>query len=54
MSYNLRGHKTGMVDPDMGNWGYAYNALGELVEQSDPVQRANARITTKMYYDALG
>ena len=26
-----RGRKVAMADPDMGNWTYAYNALGELV-----------------------
>jgi RHS repeat-associated protein len=49
LSYDLRGRKTGMVDPDMGSWSYAYNALGELVRQTD----AKGQVTT-MAYDVLG
>lgn len=49
MSYNLRGHKTGMIDPDMGTWAYEYSAIGELKKQTD----AKAQITT-MSYDLLG
>lgn len=49
MTYDIRGNKTGMVDPDMGTWGYTYNALGQLVTQTDAV----GNITTKVY-DNLG
>jgi len=49
MSYDLRGRKTGMVDPNMGTWSYAYNALGELVKQTD----AKSQVAT-MVYDVLG
>jgi len=49
MSYDLRGRKIGMNDPDMGIWSYAYSAFGELISQS------NARgQTTTMSYDNLG
>lgn len=49
MSYDVRGNKTGMDDPDMGNWTYTYNALGQLVSQTDAV----GNLTT-MSYDLLG
>ncbi len=49
MSYNLLGHKTGMVDADMGTWSYVYNAFGELVKQTNALGQ-----TTRMAYDALG
>lgn len=32
-SYDVRGRKKAMQDPDMGAWSYTYNALGELVQQ---------------------
>ena len=32
--YDMLGRKTAMVDPDMGNWSYAYNAFGELISQT--------------------
>ena len=35
MSYNKRGHKLSMDDPDMGRWEYAYNVFGKLVWQKD-------------------
>jgi RHS repeat-associated protein len=38
-----------MNDPDMGQWTYAYNALGELIRQTD----AKAQTTT-LAYDKLG
>lgn len=49
LTYDLRGRKTAMVDPAMGAWSYQYNALGELVSQTD----AKAQVTT-MLYDKLG
>ena len=48
MSYDLAGRKTGMSDPDMGNWSYAYDALGNLKTQTDA---KNQR--TCLYYDLL-
>jgi len=49
LSYDLRGRKTGMVDPDMGTWGYAYDALSQLIRQTDAKGQTN---TTS--YDVLG
>jgi RHS repeat-associated protein len=49
LSYDLRGRKTGMTDPDMGIWTYAYNALGELISQTDARNQVTA-----MQYDLLG
>lgn len=49
MTYDIRGLKLTMDDPDMGDWSYAYNALGELTSQTD----AKAQVTT-MTYDLLG
>lgn len=49
LTYDLAGRKSGMSDPDMGTWGYQYDALGELTDQAD------ARgCTTQITYDALG
>lgn len=47
--YDLRGRKTSMADADMGSWSYFYNALGELIRQTD----AKAQ-TVSMVYDKLG
>ncbi len=49
MSYDQRGRKTGMVDPDMGAWSYSYNVLGELISQTDAKLQ-----TVTMTYDLLG
>ncbi len=49
LTYDLRGRKTSMVDPDMGTWQYRYNIFGELIWQKD----AKGQITT-MAYDVLG
>ena len=54
MTYDLRGRKDAMTDPDMGLWTYKYDALGQLKEQSDPVQRATLKPVTTMTYDPLG
>lgn len=53
LSYDTRGRKVSMTDPDTGLWQYDYNALGELVWQQSPNQRASATATT-MAYDRLG
>lgn len=53
LSYDLRGRKVAMNDPDTGLWQYDYNALGEVVWQQSPNQRALAQGTT-MAYDVLG
>ncbi|WP_127995679.1 RHS repeat-associated core domain-containing protein [Piscinibacter defluvii] len=41
--------KTGMVDPDQGNWQYGYDAFGQLRTQTDARGK-----TITMDYDALG
>ena len=53
LSYDVRGRKTRMVDPDAGTWNYDYDALGQLVWQQSPVQLAGATQTT-IAYDKLG
>jgi len=35
INYDLGGRKTSMSDPDMGNWSYEYDALGNLKLQTD-------------------
>jgi RHS repeat-associated protein len=47
--YDNRGRKIEMIDPDMGDWTYSYNAAGELVSQTDAKSQ-----TTLMGYDKLG
>jgi RHS repeat-associated protein len=49
MSYDLRGRKASMVDPDMGSWNYFYNGVGELTRQRDGKGQ-----DTRLIYDALG
>lgn len=49
VSYDVRGRKAAMSDPDMGNWSYKYDALGELISQTDPKSQ-----TVTMSYDKLG
>lgn len=46
---DIRGRKTQTRDPDLGLWRYEYNALGELVKQTD----AKNQVST-MAYDKLG
>jgi len=53
LRYDLRGRKTQMLDPNKGLWTYAYNALGELVSQQSPNQRA-AGTSSTLKYDELG
>lgn len=49
LTFDGRGRKKTMADPDMGSWSYAYNALGELISQIDGKGQ-----TTTMTYDVLG
>lgn len=35
LSYDVAGRKVQMVDPDLGTWSYAYDALGNLLTQTD-------------------
>ena len=51
MSYDSYGRKTSMTDPDKGTWGYTYNALGELIEQSDA---NNTGWSVRNWYDIQG
>ena len=53
LTYDIRGRKKTQNDPDMGLWTYEYNALDELVSQTDANQRAVNESTT-MEYDKLG
>lgn len=49
LTYNARGFKTQMIDPDMGTWVYAYDVLGQLKQQTD----AKGQVTL-LDYDLLG
>ncbi|MES9957649.1 MAG: RHS repeat-associated core domain-containing protein [Sedimenticola sp.] len=49
LSYDLRGRKSAMNDPNMGRWQYRYNAFGELTSQTDAKGQ-----TVTMQYDPLG
>lgn len=53
ITYDTRGRKLRQTDPDTGAWEYDYNAVGELVWQRSPNQRAAGTQTT-MAYDRLG
>ncbi|OGO38937.1 MAG: hypothetical protein A2W35_16970 [Chloroflexi bacterium RBG_16_57_11] len=46
--YDYAGRKTRMVDPDMGEWTYAYDTLGNLTRQKD---KKDQRIC--LYYDEI-
>ena len=49
MSYDVRGRKTQMNDPNMGLWKYTYNVLGDLIWQRDAVGNSST-----VSYDTLG
>ena len=49
LTYDLRGRKLSLSDPDAGTFAYGYNAFGELISQIDG--RAQ---TTQSEYDKLG
>lgn len=49
MEFDVLGRRTGLDDPDQGEWTYQYNAFGELVEQQDS---AGGLTTTE--FDVLG
>jgi RHS repeat-associated protein len=53
LTYDYRGRKTKLQDPDTGTWNYDYDALGQLVWQQSPNQLAQGSETT-MAYDVLG
>lgn len=48
LSYDIRGRRIGISDPDMGSWSYTFNAFGELVSQTDAMNHA-----VQMTYDTL-
>jgi RHS repeat-associated protein len=49
-SYNQLGQRTQSVDPDQGSWNFTYDALGELLTQTD----ARSVKTTVLARDVLG
>lgn len=53
VTYDIRGRKLSVNDPDTGLWKYDYDALGELVWQESANQRVAGQSTT-MVYDVLG
>jgi RHS repeat-associated protein len=48
ITYDLAGRKIDMTDPDMGKWYYQYDAVGNLIRQTDAKGQR-----TCLYYDAL-
>ncbi len=52
-TYDIRGRKRSMMDPDAGVIQYDYDALGQLVMQQNANQVASSQSTT-MSYDVLG
>jgi RHS repeat-associated protein len=49
--YDFGGRKISMVDPDMGEWSYTYDALGNIITQVDA--RSGGGCTTTLSYDSL-
>jgi RHS repeat-associated protein len=49
LGYDLRGRRTSLADPSLGNWSYAYDNLGQLTSQTDAKSQ-----TTTYVYDVLG
>ena len=47
--YDNLGRKISQIDPDMGSWRYQYNAMGEIVSQTDAKNQ-----TISHQIDALG
>jgi RHS repeat-associated protein len=47
-TYDLRGRRTGMSDPDMGSWSYSYDVLSEMKSLTDAKSQ-----TTTFTYDLL-
>ncbi|WP_457356451.1 RHS repeat domain-containing protein [Roseateles sp. P5_D6] len=54
LTYDFRGRKTKLEDPDTGTWNYDYDALGQLVWQQSPNQQVAPVSETTMVYDVLG
>ncbi|AVR95107.1 RHS repeat-associated core domain-containing protein [Pseudoduganella armeniaca] len=53
VTYDLRGRKTALLDPDTGRIEYGVDPLGLVWQSVNPVQRAKGT-KTLMQYDALG
>jgi RHS repeat-associated protein len=57
MTYDIRGRKTSMNDPDMGKWTYYYDVLNELTAEKDAKGQIISiywPVTVGMAYDVLG
>jgi RHS repeat-associated protein len=53
LTFDIRGNKVGIKDPDKGTWSYGYDAIGETVSTQSPVELAAGKATT-FAYDAAG
>jgi len=55
VTYDMRGRKQTMSDPDMGHWQYTQDGFGDLVQQIDPnaLQLDPSTTGTTMSYDPL-
>lgn len=49
VTYNVRGHRVSIIDPDLGTWIYTNDALGQVANQRDAKLQ-----TTSFIYDKLG
>src|SRR6185437_15178483 len=49
VSFDFRGRKQFVSDPDQGGWNYVYNAFGDLTSVTDP-----KLVVKTMTYDVLG
>lgn len=49
ITYDVLGRKTGITDPDLGNWTWTYNSFGDVIQQRD----GKGQVQT-MRYDLLG
>ena len=55
MWYDTANHKIKMTDPDLGEWHYGYNALGQLKKQwSGSAGFVNSKHASYKNYDILG
>jgi len=55
MEYDSVGNKIKMIDPDLGEWHYSYNALGKLRGQWSGSQGYNnAKHSSSKIYDIMG
>jgi len=55
MEYDSAGNKIKMIDPDLGEWHYSYNALGKLkLQWSGSEGYSNSKHASYKNYDILG